>query len=165
MEVRKAKASDAREIIEVNTKTWCTTYFGIIPDEILQKRVDTIEENIKKCEATVEQKDNVLVAIEENKVIGMISYGKSKVSDEINTGEIYSIYVLKEHQGKHIGEKLFLTAKKILKEKGYKKMVLTCITENCSNGFYMKMGGKIINVIKSNIFGAELEENFISFDL
>jgi ribosomal protein S18 acetylase RimI-like enzyme len=165
MEIRKARASDAREIIEVNVKTWCTTYSGIMPEEVLKKRVDSIEESIKKCEATVEQKDNSLVAIEDNKVVGIVSYGKSKVMDEINTGEIYSIYVLKEYQGRHIGEGLFVAANKVLKEKGYEKMALTCITQNASNKFYMKMGGKIIKVIKTNILGAELEENLILFDL
>ncbi len=165
MEIRKARASDAREIIEVNVNTWCTTYSGIMPEEVLKNRVDTMEENIKKCEATIEQKDNTLVAIEDEKVVGIVSYGKSKAVDEIDTGEIFSIYVLKEYQGRHIGENLFISAEKILKEKGYTKMGLTCIVQNPSNKFYIKMGGKITKVIKSNIGGAELEENLILFDL
>lgn len=165
MEIRKAKASDARGIIEVNVKTWCTTYSNIMPKEILQKRIDSMEESIKKCEATIEQKDNTLVAIEDNKIVGMIRYGKSKVIDEITTGEIYSIYVLEKYQGRNIGKELFLAASNILKEKGYKNIAVTCITKNNSNKFYIKMGGKIIKVIKSNIMGVELEENLILFDL
>ena len=38
MIIRKAKSSDDKGIIEVNTKTWITTYSGIIPDEILEKK-------------------------------------------------------------------------------------------------------------------------------
>jgi len=165
MEIRKAKASDARGIIDVNVKTWCTTYTNIIPNEILQHRVDAMEESIKKCEQTVEADDNVLVAIQNEKIVGIASYGKTKTLSDESAGELYSIYVLKEYQGQGIGEQLFNKIKNILKNNGYKKIVVTCIKENPYNKFYQKMGGKIIDVIISNICGLELEENLIIFDI
>ena len=44
--MRKAKQSDARGIVEVNTYTWLTTYKGLMPDEILDNRVKTIEDRV-----------------------------------------------------------------------------------------------------------------------
>lgn len=165
MNIRKAKSSDAKDIINVNVKTWCTTYKGIIPDSILQHKLDTMDESIKKCEETVEKKDNVLVAEYDNKVVGIVSYGKAKVVDDDMSGEIYSIYVLDEYQGKKIGKELFLAAKDILIQKGYNKIVLTCIKQNPSNAFYKKMGGNVIDKVVSNIGGAEIEENLIEFNI
>ena len=164
MEIRKALKKDSRGIVECNVKTWITTYTGIIPDSILQNRLDNIEDSIKKCEANIEEKDNVFVAIEDEKVVGIVSFGKSKILEEEITGEIYWLYVLNEHHGKRIGEKLFKKAQDELKNTGYKKMLVTCIKQNPSNNFYIKMGGKIIDVINSDICGAKLEENLIVFD-
>lgn len=163
MKIRKAKSKDAKGIIEVNVKTWLTTYSGIMPQEVLENKVATMKESIKICEETVEKDDNVLVAIEDEKIVGIVSYGKGKAIDNEQTGEIYSIYVLKEYQGKNIGKQLFIAAKKVLEEKGYKEFIVTCIKQNPSNKFYEKMGGKIVNTIKSNIFGTEIEENLIKF--
>lgn len=164
MKIRKAKSKDAKEIIEVNVKTWITTYKGMIPDRILQIKMDTIEESTKICEETVEKDDNVLVAVEDEKIVGIVSYGKARAINDSTTGEIYSIYVLKEYQGKNIGKKLFKAAKDILNKEGYKNLIVTCIKQNPYNEFYKKMGGKIIKVIKSNIFDVEIEENLIRFE-
>lgn len=164
MIIRKAKSSDAREVIEINIKTWNTTYKGIIPDYVLKQREMLKEESIKKCEKTVELRDNVLVIEYDNKMVGVVSYGKAKLTDKEDYGEIYSLYVLNEYHGKNIGKSLFLAAREELVKKGYPKLILSCIKANPSNGFYKKMGGKVERVIISNIGGAEIEENVIVFD-
>ena len=165
MYIRKAKSTDAKGIIEVNVKTWLTTYSGIMPQGILDHKKQTINESIKQCEATVEKDDNVLVALENEQIVGIASYGKAKSSENESTGELYSIYVLKDFQGRGIGEKLFKEVTNILSNTGYKEMVVTCLKQNPYNKFYKKMGGEIIKVINSNIFGVELEENFIHFKI
>ena len=165
MEIRKAKSSDAKEIIEVNVKTWLTTYSGIMPEQALKNKVDNMEESIKKCEKTVEDDDNVLVAIKDGKIVGVVSYGKSRfTNDNENAGEIYSLYVLKEYQRQGIGKKLFFVAKNILNRQGYKNIIVTCIVENPANEFYKKIGGKKKETIKSNIYGIQMYENLIKFD-
>lgn len=164
MNIRKAKSSDARDIIEINTKTWCSTYKGIIPDSVLEEKQASKEKNIKKCEATVEEKDNVLVAEFDNNVVWIVSYGKSKVLDDEGYGEIYSLYVLDEYHGNNIGKELFIAAKEQLVEKGFYKLVLSCIKANPSNGFYKSMGGKIVDTIISDIGGAQIAENVIIFN-
>ena len=164
MNIRKAKSSDAKDIIEINTRTWCTTYKGIIPDTVLEEKQASKEKSIKKCEATVEEKDNVLVAEFNNNVVGIVSYGKAKVIDEEEYGEIYSLYVLDEYHGNKIGKELFLAAREELVKKGFSKLVLSCIKDNPSNGFYKRMGGQVVDTIISDIGGAQIEENVIKFD-
>ena len=165
MKIRKAKSSDSKEIIEVNVKTWLTTYSGIMPEQVLKNKVDNMEESIKKCEKTVEDDDNVLVAIKDKKIVGIVSFGKAKSIDNgKKTGQIYSLYVLKEYQRQGIGKKLFLEAKNALNKQGYKKIIVTCIVQNPANEFYKKIGGEKIDTIKSNIYGIQMYENLIKFD-
>ena len=54
--MRKAKQSDARGIVEVNTYTWLTTYKGLMPDEILDNRVKTIEDRVSKTANSIREK-------------------------------------------------------------------------------------------------------------
>lgn len=164
MNIRKAKSSDAKDIIEINIKTWCSTYKGIVPDDFLKEKEEAKEKNIKKCEETVEAKDNVLVAEYDGQVVGIVSYGKAKVINEKDYGEIYSLYVLDNYQGKNVGKELFLAAREQLIKKGYSKLVLSCIKANPSNGFYKRMGGQVVEVIISNIGGRKIEENVIVFN-
>lgn len=163
LEIRKAKSQDSRGIIEVNVKTWCSTYEGIVPTEYLQYKIDTMEENIKKCEQTVEENDNVYVAIKDGKIVGIMSYGPCKNEKYKNYGEIYSLYVLKEYQNQSIGKRLFLKGKEELKKKLYENMIINCLTENPSNQFYIKMGGTIIEKVEKEIGGEKLWENIILY--
>lgn len=163
IEIRKARAEDSRGIIEVNVKTWCTTYEGIMPSEVLQHKVDTMEEKIKKCERTVEADDNVYVALKDGDVVGIMSYGPCKDENYKEHGEIYSLYVLKEYQGQKIGKSLFLKGVEELKNKSYENMIINCLTENPSNQFYLKMGGNIIGQVENIIGGKKLSENVILY--
>ena len=123
LEIRKAKAFDSRGIIEVNVKTWCTTYEGTVPSDYLKHRVDTMEEKIKICEQTIEKDDNVFIALKDGNIVGVMSYGPCKNEVYKNYGEIYSLYVLKEYQRQSIGRKLFLKGIEELKNKSYENVI------------------------------------------
>jgi len=163
LEIRKAKAEDSRSILEVNVKTWCTSYEGIVPKSFLQYRIDTIEEQIKRCETTVEQDDNVYVAVVDGQVVGIMSYGVGRNVGYENFGEIYTLYVLKEYQNQGIGKKLFLKGMQELKEKKYHSIIVNCLTENKANDFYAKMGGKVIGMHEIEIGGKKIKENTILY--
>lgn len=163
IEIRKAKSQDSRGIIEVNVKTWCTTYEGIVPKVFLQHKIDTMEEKIKKCELTVEENDNVYVAIKDDKVVGIMSYGACKNEKYKEYGEIYSLYVLKEHQKHNIGKMLFLKGVEELRNNNYKKIIINCLEKNPANDFYKKMGGTVIEKVENEIGGRKLTENVILY--
>ena len=115
--IRKAKKSDSKDLIEVNINTWNTTYKGIIPDEYLKHRVDTIEEEIKKCEDTIEQQDNTYVAVLDGKIVGVMNYGSSRIENFKNYGEVYSLYVLKDYQRIEYRKKIIASRFQIFKTK------------------------------------------------
>lgn len=70
---------------------------------------------------------NIFVAKDEDKVVGFVGYGAYRDNSLPETGEVYSIYILKEYYDQNVGYKLMSAAIEKLSE--YKKIavwVLEC---------------------------------------
>ena len=161
--IRKAKEEDAKDIAYVNTYTWLTTYKGLMPDELLEERVKTIDERVPKIINAIKTKDNFYVALDDNKVVGIMSYGKSRNQDYIDSGEIKSIYILKDYQGLGLGKSLFMTGIKELLNMGFNSMILNVLERNDAFGFYQKYGGKKVSEKIDDFGGTILKENVMYF--
>lgn len=163
--IRKAVPEDARGIVEVNTYTWLTTYKGLMPDKLLEDRLKNMEERIPIIENNIkEKKSNLYVAESDEKIVGIMSYGKSKDDKYTNSGEIYTLYVLEEYQGLGIGKKLFLKALEDLIDNGYNSMVLNVLDGNKTIDFYKKYSGVKVDSFSKSFGGTELIENVMYFD-
>ena len=160
--IRKATEEDARSVVEVNAYTWLTTYKGLIPDEILENNIKSIEERIPKSANSIRTKNNVYVAQIDDKVVGIMGYGKSRNEEYNNSGEIYYMYVLKEYQGLGLGKKLFMTGIKELIDQGYDSMVLNVLEGNKTINFYEKYNGKKVGE-KHDYFGETLLTEYIMY--
>ena len=117
----------------VHWKAWQETYPGLISQEYLDNNT------LERCErAAFMWTDNVLVAKDDESVIGFCGYGREK-EQEPETGEVYAIYVLKEYYGKGVGLDLMNTALQMLKE--YKRVCVWALKENHrAIRFYEKCG-------------------------
>ena len=164
IEIRKAKEIDAGGIVLVYTYTWETTYKGLIPDEILENRRNTIEDRIPTTANSIKEKDNAYVAVDGNKIVGIMTYGKSRDNNYPDSGEIYSIYVLKEYQGLGIGKDLFMNGIKELINKGYNNMILNVLIGNKTINFYEKYSGIKVGQRQDNFGTTVLTENIMYFD-
>lgn len=162
--IRKAKESDARGIVEVNTYTWLSTYKGLMPDELLENRIMTIDDRVPKTAKSIKENDNAYVAIDNNKIIGIMSYGKSRNDKYPESGEIYSIYVLKEYQGFGIGKKLFMIGINELINKGYHTMILNVLNGNSTINFYEKYCGKKVGEKQDSFSNTILTESIMYFE-
>ena len=87
--IRKANVDDARSIVEVNTYTWLTTYKGLMSDTVLKIRLKTMDQRIPKIAESIREKDNVYVAVKDDKVIGIMTYGPSRNENYATCGEIF----------------------------------------------------------------------------
>ena len=76
----------------VHWKSWQEAYPGLVDQEYLNQLT------LEKCE-TIANKwtENILVAKDEEKVVGFVGYGKYRNEELENTGEIFAIYVLKDY--------------------------------------------------------------------
>lgn len=76
--IRKGTEKDAKGVIEVNTFTWLTTYKGLISNQILEKRIETMDKRVVRIIDEIKKYNNLYVALDNKKVVGMMMYGKSR---------------------------------------------------------------------------------------
>ena len=95
----------------VHWKSWHEAYPGIVDRSYLEKLT------LEKCEEIAFRfPDHLMVAKEEDEVIGFVSYGDCRDEDLSDTGEVYAIYLLEEYYGKGIGSRLMKEALKRLED-------------------------------------------------
>lgn len=107
----------------VHYKSWQESYTGLIDNEYLKRRT------LQKCEENAfKWRDNLIVAKDGEKVIGFAGYGAYRDDTLPGYGEVFSIYVLEEYQGKRVGYRLMNEALKRLAD--YKKIALWVLKGN-----------------------------------
>ena len=160
--IKKPNIEDAREIGILIKEGWNTAYKGLIDDDFLNNLdVERLTNRWTKC---IEDNKNVLVYKEENKVLGVIEFGKSETNND--NGEIQVLYVKPEEKRKGIGTKLFDTAKQELLKQRYKYLDVWCLDKNTiGENFYTKSGGKKTKNRIYKVNGLDLNENLFEFEL
>jgi len=124
------KAMETAEEIEgksrVHWQTWREAYDEILPAEFQEQM--TLDK----------YPENTLIALDDAKVVGFVSYGDFRDSARI-AGEIFALYVLKDYYGKGVGQQLIQAAFAALD--GYQEIVLWVLEDNKrAIAFYEKMG-------------------------
>lgn len=117
----------------VHYQSWQEAYSGLLDQEYLNALT------LEKCERIAFQwPENNLIAKDGEKVVGFIAYGTYRGEDLPDTGEIISIYVLKDYYGKGIGRMLMEEGLKYL---SYPKIALWVLKDNTrAIRFYEKNG-------------------------
>ncbi len=142
--IRKAVPKDALSIAIVSVYTCKTAYSGLIPDEILDKRIKNLPQNAERMKDWIETNDNFLVATVKDTIVAFCTYLPSRNEDYSGCGEIEALYCLEGYQGYGIGKVLFKKATEALSAMGFDAMILNCLRGNPALGFYEHMGGSII---------------------
>lgn len=97
--------SEIRGKAYVHWKAWQETYTGLVDQNYLDNFT------LEKCtDIAFRWRDNILVAKENDKVIGFVGYGAYGDNSLPEAGEIYGIYILKEYYDKRIGYALMCAA-------------------------------------------------------
>jgi len=154
--IRAAVAEDAIAIAHVHFESWRTTYAGIMPDDYLAGLDETLRVKLWQewlCGDTL-----VLVAEQRGEVVGFAHAGKNREAVESADAEVYSLYLLREAQGRGIGRALLKRAASVLQQKGFASLALWVLERNRSRMFYEKCGGRLANSRVIEIGGARLME-------
>lgn len=164
--IRKASIDDIADMCRVNTLTWLTTYENILPRDILEKRITSEPDRIINTKADLIKNPSSikLVGLVNDKVVGMCLAGESETPSFKDAGEIYNLYILKEFQRHHLGSKMFKKAIDELIQQGYKDLVIKCISSNPACKFYEYNGGKLSEIIDTNIYGFPVKENIYYYN-
>lgn len=135
--IRFYKENEIEQIAKIIDEDWKIAYKGIINQEYL----DSL--NYKDREKRIREKykkEKGIVYVEDNLVKGYCRFGQSKEEKEL--GEVYALYVKNEFRKFGIGKKLLEKAEEMLKNNGYKEMIIWCLQENkIGRNFYEKQGG------------------------
>lgn len=144
IDIRKAEFKDAEGIGNVHISAWRTTYIEILPQDFLDKLSQ--QDFIGRAQRRLDKIDlNCFVAIDSDlkKIIGFADFGNCREKNIDADGELYAIYLHKDFQGRGVGKRLFQIGFQVLKEKGFKKMMVSVFNQNTSTKiFYEKVGGK-----------------------
>ena len=165
-EIREANLSDASEITQVNIRSWQESYVGMIR----QSYLDAIDYN-ERFNLRKENQANTqglhLVAMIQNKIIGFCDAGplRPQQSPYKETGQLYTLYVLKEHHGQGIGKNLFCKAQAWLRENSFSPFLVWALKENTlARRFYESRRGTLIGQDTSTLEGEDYPEVIYSFE-
>src|SRR5512140_1664420 len=139
--IRLAEPADAAGIAQVHIDTWHTTYRGLLPDAMLahlsvQRQQERWEDILRQPKRTT-----TVVAEEAGQVIGFASFGPELGTDRKYQGELYTIYILKDHQCHGLGRRLVGEAAQGLLERNFPNMLLWVLATNPARRFYERLGG------------------------
>lgn len=160
--IKKAKKSNAKDIVDINTDCWLTNYKDILSKDILDKRVEESSERAKKWEEIIERDKSFYVLELDNDIIGFSSFGKTHYEDYKDYGEVYSIYFSPKYQGKGYGTKLFKYSIKKLKQ-DYKNVLVVTFKKSRAVDFYLKMGGTIIKEFDDEMYNKKIKMVMFEF--
>ena len=152
--IRYYKKEDTDEIAKIITEDWQVAYKGIIDEEYLEKL--DYKEKVKIIRKKYQEQKSIVYVDKEIK-----GYCRFKESEEEGKkiGEIQALYVKYDQRGKGVGRLLVKETMKILKERGYKEVIIWCLKENIkAREFYEKIGGKLYKERYIEIGQKEYEE-------
>ena len=152
--IRYYEKEDIKQIAKIIDEDWKIAYKGIVDIDYLKNL------NYKDREKMIREKykkEKSIVYVEDNIIKGYCRFGKNREGE--NIGEIIALYIKNEFRRCGIGEKLVEKAKEILKERGYKEMIIWCLKENgAGRNFYEKQGGVLDKERKFKIGDKEYDE-------
>ena len=154
--IRVAEVRDAVVIAHVHVRGWLTTYEGIVPKEYLASLNET--ERVPLWQDWLTRDISVFVAEIEGEVVGFASGGAIREPLHAYDSELYTLYLLKEAQGRGIGRTLLGAVFKVLVQKGYKSMLVWVLEQNPAVRFYERTGAQYITSKQIEIGGVHLPE-------
>lgn len=163
MNIRLAVPEDALQIAQVQVESWRTTYRGIVPKSYL----DSLDiEKREKIWRQAAANQPLYVAELHGIIVGFAIGGENRDKDTYPEydGELYAIYSYDHVHEQGIGKKLFKSTAHNLAARGFRKMVVSVLSENPAVGFYKRMGGKFIGEETIDIDCMKIQESFYGYD-
>lgn len=163
MTIRLAVSEDAAGIARVQVESWRTTYPGIVPKSYLDSLDVKKREKIWKQAA---KNQPLYVAEAEGEIVGFAIGGENRDKGTYPEfdGELYAIYSYQHVHGNGTGRALFEHATRNLAERGYKKMIVSVLSQNPAVNFYQHMGGRYLGEETITIDGVDIQESFYGYD-
>jgi ribosomal protein S18 acetylase RimI-like enzyme len=140
MKIRPSQKSDAHSISCIYVETWQDTYLGVVPFDYLHAM--SIDQHEQAFLKELEHSRVISYVAEVNgRVVGFTTGGYERHGDTIYSGEIYTLYVMKNHQRRGIGTELVATLTGQFNHLGIYSMLVQVLKQNPYRHFYRKING------------------------
>ncbi|WP_235548879.1 GNAT family N-acetyltransferase [Paenibacillus sp. Soil522] len=138
--------NNAEGIAIAHIDSWRSTYKGIISDSVLSELSVEKRKNSWLWTFNNPNDDEKIYVAEDinGGIIGFANGGRSRNDEFKQDGELYAIYLMKDHQGLGIGKLLLNVIVNSLKVNNYSSIMLWVLNDNPSVGFYQALGGRVI---------------------
>lgn len=140
IDIRRAEPKDAESIAAVHNAAWTGAYSGIIPHRALTAMLS--RRGRDWWSNAIRRATSILVIEMGGRIVGYATYGRNRVRDFTQQGEIYELYVAPEYQGIGLGARLFGVARESLRQHGLDGLVVWALEDNRgAMSFYEGLGG------------------------
>jgi len=157
--VRPAVPDDAAAIARIYVDTWRSVYAGSIPDSVLTRMSHARQETAWRHEIGERKGRWVLVAeLAESGLAGFAGLGTTRFGPPSYDGEIQTLYVMDDFQGRGIGRALLEAGFRHLRDQGFRAGLVWVLTSNPARFFYEAMGGQRIAQRNEFLWGTVLAE-------
>ncbi len=160
MKIREATINDSAALARVSVETWKIAYAGILPQDFLNSL--SLEQRTIRWRERLSNPDTTrftFLAVDDNaSIIGYAGGVPEHEGNQVYTGEIGDIYILKEYQRKGIGRRLMSSVVLRLQQQGHKAVLVWVYTANPARAFYKALGGEIIGTKNVERGGITLQE-------
>ncbi len=159
--LRPARPGDAPAIARVHVETWRAAYAGIVPDAYLVAM--TVSKQALQWNNTIRSAvapEAVLVAessdLPGGRIVGFGSCGRARKRP--GAGEVFTLYVAPDWQGRGIGRRLLHGLLAKLKTGGLNKALVWVLSDNPARFFYEAMGARRVAERQERFAGVHLDE-------
>lgn len=141
--IRPAVEADVPAIARVDVETWRATYAGMLPDHLLLGLSER-QRATAWSRFIAHRPGDSLIAVEPGQgVVGFGSCGLQRNPDLPYAGEIFTLYVTPDFQGRNIGRQLLLSLFARLVRVGRNSTVIWVLKDNPARFFYERLGGRL----------------------
>ena len=168
--IRRALLADAGAIADVHVETWRNTYAGILPDSYL---VDMSPKNHASLWTRLLRREpaSELILVADDAaagIVGFVSAGHARKAGlprrSPYDAEVYTLYVIPDHQGTGLGRALLDAVFAGLVGRGHRTAIVWVLEANPARFFYGAMGGHIVAERTERFAGATLSELAYGWD-
>lgn len=159
--IRDATKKDVRAIARVHVETWRHAYKDVFPKDALSRM--SVDEREAMWRRTMGDPmpgtdRSALVAVEDGVVVGFATAGREQQEDAFLRGEVYTLYVLPEHQRKGAGRLLLHESLRRLRRAQLLPALVWVLSNNPATRFYERMGGVPARRKQERVFGVVVDE-------
>lgn len=166
--IENINIGNAEYYARVNALSWKQSYKGIVNDDFLEliNTEPEIQKSISNLKNGLNDDSRRFLLKYNEEYVGVLRVRKTKYDNYRQCGELGALYLLNSVKGMGFGKVLFDKAISELKNMGYDKMIIGCLSENPSNEFYKHMGGKFVDKNPLTLpDGQELVENLYFYNI